>query len=268
MFGFVAKEDAFAGLEPGSFAYAGLVLTPVVLASVLTVAYSLRFAWGALGFAGVRRTRRVAGEARRRRRVWFVAPAGVLAALTVLFGLVPAGRRRPDQRRGASRCRRRSSRCTSRSGTAWDLPLVLSVRRARRRPRPVPRPPTRRPGAGARPPRAERRRGVPRGPAGPQHAVRPGHRRGAERLAAGVRGRDPDDGGAAHDGCAGAGRRLARVAGGLRVGGSRGGVRRPAGDGAGGRRRSTAGSRPRCCSAPPATPWRACSSCRAGPTWR
>ncbi|HKY66282.1 MAG TPA: proton-conducting transporter membrane subunit, partial [Acidimicrobiales bacterium] len=52
LFGFVAKEDAFTGLEPGSFAYAGLVLVPVVLASILTVAYSLRFAWGALGYAG------------------------------------------------------------------------------------------------------------------------------------------------------------------------------------------------------------------------
>ena len=64
MFGFVAKEDAFAALEPGSFAYAGLVLTPVVLASVLTVAYSLRFAWGALGFAG---TGDAVARARRRR---------------------------------------------------------------------------------------------------------------------------------------------------------------------------------------------------------
>ena len=88
MFGFVAKEDAFAGLEPGSFAYAGLVLTPVVLASMLTVAYSLRFAWGALGFAA---SDAAPGAARAAApSPWFVAPAGVLAALTVLFGLVPA----------------------------------------------------------------------------------------------------------------------------------------------------------------------------------
>jgi len=118
LFGFVAKEDAFTGLEPGSFAYAGLVLAPVVLASVLTVAYSLRFAWGALGYAGP------AGPHRRRAAaapggdhdvpvpaagpedgaagrpdagpahavappLSFVAPAGVLAVLTVVFGLVP-----------------------------------------------------------------------------------------------------------------------------------------------------------------------------------
>ncbi|HET9560136.1 MAG TPA: proton-conducting transporter membrane subunit, partial [Actinomycetota bacterium] len=85
MFGFVAKEDAFAGLEPGSFAYAGLVLTPVVLASMLTVAYSLRFAWGALGFAASDAAPGAAAPSN-----WFVAPAGVLAALTVVFGLVPA----------------------------------------------------------------------------------------------------------------------------------------------------------------------------------
>jgi len=88
MFGFVAKEDAFAGLEPGSFAYAGLVLTPVVLASMLTVAYSLRFAWGALGFAASDGAPRAAGATAP--SLWFVAPAGVLGALTVLLGLVPA----------------------------------------------------------------------------------------------------------------------------------------------------------------------------------
>jgi multicomponent Na+:H+ antiporter subunit A len=86
MFGFVAKEDAFSALEPGSFAYSALVLTPVALASILTVAYSLRFAWGALGFAGTG-----VGDARAAAPSgWFVAPAAVLAAFTVLFGLVPA----------------------------------------------------------------------------------------------------------------------------------------------------------------------------------
>jgi multicomponent Na+:H+ antiporter subunit A len=85
MFGFVAKEDAFAALEPGSFAHSALVLVPVTLASVLTVAYSLRFAWGALGFAGTE-----GGAARAAAPSgWFLAPSAVLAALTVLFGLVP-----------------------------------------------------------------------------------------------------------------------------------------------------------------------------------
>ena len=91
MFGFVAKEDAFAGLEPGSFAYAGLVLTPVVLASVLTVAYSLRFAWGALGFASSGDAEQAPAPAPAPAPTpGFVWPAGVLAAMTVLFGLVPS----------------------------------------------------------------------------------------------------------------------------------------------------------------------------------
>ena len=99
LFGFVAKEDAFAGLEPGSFAYSGLVLAPVVAASVLTVAYSLRFAWGALGFARVVPDAGGAAsggtppaevpEPAPAPRASFVAPAVVLAALTVAFGLVP-----------------------------------------------------------------------------------------------------------------------------------------------------------------------------------
>ena len=84
LFGFVAKEDAFTGLEPGSFAYAGLVLAPVVLASVLTVAYSLRFAWGALGLAGTDRPSRAPAP-----RPSLVAPAGLLASLTLVLGLVP-----------------------------------------------------------------------------------------------------------------------------------------------------------------------------------
>jgi multicomponent Na+:H+ antiporter subunit A len=92
MFGFVAKEDAFAALEPGSFAYAGLVLAPVVLASMLTVAYSLRFAWGALGLSY---DERLAGDPSTAepapRPHWsFLAPAALLAALTVLLGVAPA----------------------------------------------------------------------------------------------------------------------------------------------------------------------------------
>jgi multicomponent Na+:H+ antiporter subunit A len=113
LFGFVAKEDAFAGLEPGSFAYAGLVLAPVVVASALTVAYSLRLAWGVLGLGAESRAagtdpappprgadgeRGVAGPGTPGAvavprapapALAFVVPAGVLAAFTVAFGLVP-----------------------------------------------------------------------------------------------------------------------------------------------------------------------------------
>ena len=111
LFGFVAKEDAFGGLEPGSFAYSGLVLAPIVAASMLTVAYSLRFVWGALGLAHdpvaapvgpgpggaghvsptVSSAAPPAGRAAPAPppSLSFVAPAAVLATLTVVLGLVP-----------------------------------------------------------------------------------------------------------------------------------------------------------------------------------
>jgi multicomponent Na+:H+ antiporter subunit A len=116
LFGFVAKEDAFSGLEPGSFAYSGLVLAPIVAASMFTVAYSLRLVWGVLGgaFAGdgfglggpdapraaaapdatVAPVPGSAAPAPRDPvappRASFVAPAAVLAGLTLLFGAAPA----------------------------------------------------------------------------------------------------------------------------------------------------------------------------------
>jgi multicomponent Na+:H+ antiporter subunit A len=84
LFGFVAKEDAFAALEDGGFADAGLVLGVVVAASVVTVAYSLRFAWGALGLGHDRRPDPPVPPH------WsFAAPAALLAVLTVAFGVVP-----------------------------------------------------------------------------------------------------------------------------------------------------------------------------------
>lgn len=127
LFGFIAKEDAFAGLEPGSFSYAGLVLAPIVVASTLTVAYSLRFAWGALGFARDDGPPVGAGadEPAPAPRLSFVAPAAVLSALTVAFGLAPALIDRLIQ--GAAQ---------SLTATAdpvhlavwhgWNLPLLLS----------------------------------------------------------------------------------------------------------------------------------------------
>jgi multicomponent Na+:H+ antiporter subunit A len=143
MFGFVAKEDAFAGLEPGSFAYSGLVLAPIVVASALTVAYSLRFLWGALGFASaggpppVAAGTVVAAEAGANAvagdddfapapRLSFVAPAAVLSALTVAFGVAPGLIDRLIESAAES--------LTGASGPVhlaiwhgWNLPLLLSA---------------------------------------------------------------------------------------------------------------------------------------------
>ena len=89
LLGFIAKEKALDGyLEHGDFAGAGAVLVVIVLASILTFAYSARFVLGMLGSFGdpakpvVSRTAHAPGA-------MFVGPAVVLTAMTVLFGLVP-----------------------------------------------------------------------------------------------------------------------------------------------------------------------------------
>src|SRR5690606_25048379 len=127
MFGFVAKEDAFAGLEPGSFAHAGLVLAPIAAASVLTVAYSAHVVWGLLG----RSADDSVADATPARpvpppRPAFVAPAALLGALTVLFGVVPGlldrlmtagGESLPPDAEPARRV----------VWHGWNLPLLLSA---------------------------------------------------------------------------------------------------------------------------------------------
>jgi len=89
LLGFIAKEKALDGyLEHGDFAGAGAVLVVIVLASMLTFAYSARFVLGLLGRFGdpakpvVSRTAHAPGAL-------FVGPAVVLTAITVVFGLVP-----------------------------------------------------------------------------------------------------------------------------------------------------------------------------------
>src|SRR4029453_13572555 len=84
-FGFIAKEEDFAALADGAFSYAGLVLALVVAGSMLTAAYSLWFAWGALGRAGPDHASDAPAPAAS-----FLAPAGPLAALTVALGVAPA----------------------------------------------------------------------------------------------------------------------------------------------------------------------------------
>ncbi len=89
LFGFIAKEKALDGyLEHGDFAGATAVLVVIVLASILTFAYSARFVLGIFGAFGsadhpvVSRTAHAPGAV-------FVGPAAVLTAVTVIFGLVP-----------------------------------------------------------------------------------------------------------------------------------------------------------------------------------
>jgi multicomponent Na+:H+ antiporter subunit A len=91
LLGFIAKEAAFEALVHGGFgSLGGVALGVIVLGSTLTFAYTARFVWGA--FASKPR----AGDLPlvRHREVHsppgaFVAPAAGLAALGLVFGLLP-----------------------------------------------------------------------------------------------------------------------------------------------------------------------------------
>ncbi|MCV2392988.1 Na+/H+ antiporter subunit A [Actinotalea sp. M2MS4P-6] len=101
--GYVAKEAAIEALRHDSTTAARVALVAVVLGSVLTVAYGLRFWWGAFG------TKRVmpgqvapagagpalpadepAATVQRRPSVLLVAPAATLAVLGLVAGVLPA----------------------------------------------------------------------------------------------------------------------------------------------------------------------------------
>ncbi len=93
LFGFIAKEEALAALGETGWRWGVVVLIGVVIGSTLTVAYSARFLWGAFGPQQVR----ILGEqgsvpqgSAPQPSKMFVAPVMVLAALTVLFGLLPS----------------------------------------------------------------------------------------------------------------------------------------------------------------------------------
>jgi multicomponent Na+:H+ antiporter subunit A len=85
LLGFIAKEEALYGLEKTGFAWSGWLLAGVVVGSALTVAYSARFLWGTFG-PSESPSDEVAPTPGR----LFMAPAALLALLTVAFGLFPA----------------------------------------------------------------------------------------------------------------------------------------------------------------------------------
>ena len=87
-FGFVAKEEALAAPEAGGFALAGLVLAGEVVGSILTVLYGLRFA---VAIVGRRRSDLQPAEPTPAPppAVLLVAPAAVLASITLVLGVVP-----------------------------------------------------------------------------------------------------------------------------------------------------------------------------------
>jgi len=90
LLGFIAKEKGLDGyLEYGDFGGATATLVVIVVASILTFAYSARFVLGVLGAFGDRDQADVS-HAAHAPSVLFVAPAIVLTACTVVFGVAPA----------------------------------------------------------------------------------------------------------------------------------------------------------------------------------
>jgi multicomponent Na+:H+ antiporter subunit A len=90
LLGFVAKEAAFAALiDDGQW----IAMSVIAVASIATVGYSLRFWWGAFGTKPGSEPGSV-GDSLNRPAAGLVMPPVVLAAIGLLFGVVPGG---PDQ---------------------------------------------------------------------------------------------------------------------------------------------------------------------------
>ena len=104
--GFVAKEGVLTALlheAAGGSAWGIVALVGVVLGSMLTAAYGIRFVWGAFW------TKKDAAGAALARTEWPDPPIGFLGAPVVLSGLtVVAGLRRAAARRRARALRRRT----------------------------------------------------------------------------------------------------------------------------------------------------------------
>jgi multicomponent Na+:H+ antiporter subunit A len=90
--GFVAKEADFETVShaPSLGATAPYVLAGIVLGSVFTTIYSLRFLLGAFGRKGLAEPSKLVAEMHRPQTTFLIAPA-ILAAAGLVFGVWPAG---------------------------------------------------------------------------------------------------------------------------------------------------------------------------------
>ena len=89
LLGFIAKEKALDGyIEHGDFVGAGAVLVVIVVASMLTFAYSARFVLGMFGSFGHADERDVSSTAHAPAFV-FIGPAALLTVFTVVAGVAP-----------------------------------------------------------------------------------------------------------------------------------------------------------------------------------
>jgi multicomponent Na+:H+ antiporter subunit A len=87
--GFIAKEQAYGALVDGT-AGDRAVLAGIVSGSVLTVVYSLRVAMALVWPNSISEPAEERAVLRHGPRIWFVLPGAVLAAGSVVLGIVPA----------------------------------------------------------------------------------------------------------------------------------------------------------------------------------
>jgi multicomponent Na+:H+ antiporter subunit A len=85
LLGFVAKEAGFVGFLDETGTWSNIVLAGLVGGSILTAAYTARFVWGAFGTKPA--TVDPIGSDVVRPSPWFLAPAALLAVLSVIGGL-------------------------------------------------------------------------------------------------------------------------------------------------------------------------------------
>jgi multicomponent Na+:H+ antiporter subunit A len=84
--GFISKEAALEAVVHGD-ALTKVALVGIVLGSILTVAYSIRFVWGAFAAKPTGTASAPVAVSADPPSVWFLAPAALLAAITVLLGV-------------------------------------------------------------------------------------------------------------------------------------------------------------------------------------
>ena len=128
LFGFVAKEGAYAAALDAGFAWSGWVTAGLVAGSVLTVAYSARIVWGAFVLPAHRASR---GESTQRPappppHAAFLGPVAALGVASALLGLLPG---RLDDLVGAAAgaLDRTAPEVHLAVWHGWGTPLVLSV---------------------------------------------------------------------------------------------------------------------------------------------
>ena len=189
--GFVAKEADFEVFAHDPFGGSWVVLAGLTVGSMITAAYSIRFLWGAFT-AGATDWANAPPpvDVSHRPAPSLVAPAAVLAVVTILLGVAPslAG----DLSAPPPSPSFPAATPVPARGLARRQPATGAVRSgARRRLAALPGATARctRPGGGPASP--ERRGRLPVGPPGLERRGRSRDRRGAERLLAVLQRSDP-----------------------------------------------------------------------------